>query len=201
MANSLPSTDIVTVYGSTEAEPISHVGTAEITSADWNAMRNGAGLLAGTPIPAAKVDIRDDEIIVTGEHVNKGYLDPKDDRTTKIALDGQIWHRTGDAGRIDAKGQLWLLGRIDGAVDRLFPFSVEAAAQYWTGVTRCALIGIDHRPILAIEGDARQFDEWKSHARQFDNVTIVPVATIPLDKRHRSKVNYPELRKIIGAQI
>jgi acyl-coenzyme A synthetase/AMP-(fatty) acid ligase len=201
MAEGLPTTDIVTVYGSTEAEPIAHVRAAEITAADWTAMRNGAGLLAGTPIRAAKVDIRNDEIIVTGDHVNKGYLEPKDDRTTKLTIDGQIWHRTGDAGRIDSSARLWLLGRTDGAIGQLFPFCVEAAAQYWTGVVRCALIGIDERPILAIEGAAQHLDEWKSNAQQFGDIKIVPVATIPLDRRHRSKVNYPELRKHIGAQI
>ncbi len=32
--------------------------------------------------------ILDDEIVVTGDHVNKGYLDPADDHPTKLALDG-----------------------------------------------------------------------------------------------------------------
>jgi olefin beta-lactone synthetase len=201
LTENLPTTDIVAVYGSTEAEPISHIRVAEITASEWVAMRSGAGLLAGAPIPGANVVISDDEIIVTGDHVNKGYLDPKDDRSTKVAIDGNIWHRTGDAGRIETNGQLWLLGRIDGAVDRLFPFSVEAAAQYWPGVVRCALIGVDERPILVIEGASRHLDEWKSKSQQLGDITIVPVSTIPLDRRHRSKVNYPELRKSISTRI
>jgi len=201
MADALPSTDIVTVYGSTEAEPISHVRVAEITASEWKAMRKGAGLLAGTPIRSAKVDIRNDEIIVTGDHVNKGYLDPADDRTTKITKDGQIWHRTGDAGRIDSMSRLWLLGRIDGSIGRLFPFIVEAAAQYWPGVVRCALIVINGLPILAIEGDSQYLDEWKSNTQQFGDITIAFVSKIPLDRRHRSKVNYPELRKSISPRI
>jgi acyl-coenzyme A synthetase/AMP-(fatty) acid ligase len=139
MADRLPLTDIVTVYGSTEAEPIAHIHATEITACDWTAMRQGAGLLAGTPIRAATVAIRDDEIVVSGDHVNKGYLDPKDDHTTKICIDGQIRHRTGDAGRIDSAGRLWLLGRKNGAVGQLFPFCVEAAAQYGPGISRCAL--------------------------------------------------------------
>jgi olefin beta-lactone synthetase len=198
MSERMPSTEIVTVYGSTEAEPIAHLRAADVSAADWRSMREGGGLLAGAPIAAAQVKIREDEIVVTGDHVNKGYLDPSDDRTTKLTINGHIWHRTGDAGRIDAAGRLWLLGRADGVVAGLFPFCVEAAAQYWPGVARCALIGLERRPTLAIEGDARQLGAWRSQAAGIGDIAVVPVAAIPLDRRHGSKVDYPALRRILG---
>jgi olefin beta-lactone synthetase len=194
----MPSTEIVTVYGSTEAEPIAHLRAADISAADWRSMREGGGLLAGATMAAAQVRIRGDEIVVTGDHVNKGYLDPRDDRTTKVTIDDHIWHRTGDAGRLDAAGRLWLLGRADGSVGGLFPFCVEAAAQYWPGVSRCALIGLEGRPILAIEGDPRQSETWTSRAAEIGKIAVVPVPAIPLDRRHRSKVDYPSLRKLLA---
>ena len=70
----------------------------DIDADDWRAMRGGGGLLAGRPVPDIRLRSCDDEIVVTGDHVNKGYLDRADDRTTKLAIDGTIWHRTGDAG-------------------------------------------------------------------------------------------------------
>ncbi|WP_159587356.1 AMP-binding protein [Chelativorans xinjiangense] len=194
LSSKLPGADIVSVYGSTEAEPIAHQRLSEISAADWQAMREGGGLLAGRPIPEIRVKILDDEIVVTGEHVNKGYLDEQDDRTTKMALDGEIWHRTGDAGRLDANGRLWLLGRQDGRAGRLFPFGVEAAARCWPGVARAALVSIEERPVLAVEGDGALLEVWQEKACTMGDIRVVPVPAIPLDRRHRSKVDYPALK-------
>src|SRR5690606_26479444 len=74
-----PDAAIHAVYGSTEAEPIAHLRMDEIAEADWSAMASGGGLLAGKPIPEISVELRDHEIFVAGEHVNRGYLDPADD--------------------------------------------------------------------------------------------------------------------------
>src|SRR4030095_1800714 len=71
LSRRVPRADIVSVYGSTEAEPIAHQSMRETPAADWSAMRSGAGLLAGPVISEARVQLLNDEIIVTGEHVNK----------------------------------------------------------------------------------------------------------------------------------
>ena len=186
----MPHTDIVSVYGSTEAEPIAHQHVRDIGADDWRAMRGGGGLLAGTPVPEIRLKILDDEIVVTGDHVNKGYLDRADDRTTKLAIDGTVWHRTGDAGRLDAAGRLWLLGRLDGRAGDLFPFGVEAAARFWPKVTQAALVAIDGKPVLAIEGDTASRDLWQQQADRLGALRVVPVETMPLDRRHHSKVDY-----------
>jgi olefin beta-lactone synthetase len=51
-----PQAKLVAVYGSTEAEPIAHVTREEITEADAEAMRKGAGLLAGRCVE--QIDLR-----------------------------------------------------------------------------------------------------------------------------------------------
>jgi olefin beta-lactone synthetase len=195
----MPRADIVTVYGSTEAEPIAHVRAADIGAEDWRAMRGGAGLLVGHPVAAIELLIRDDEIAVTGDHVNKGYLDPADNPGAKLTIGERVWHRTGDAGRLDAAGRLWLLGRRDGAIAGLFPFCVEAATRYWPGVACSALVGIEGRAVLAIAGDTGSLDVWKQKAAALGDIRVVPVRSIPLDRRHRSKVDYPALRRSLGA--
>jgi acyl-CoA synthetase (AMP-forming)/AMP-acid ligase II len=199
LAERMPHADIVSVYGSTEAEPIAHQHVGDISAEDWRTMRGGGGLLAGTPIPDIQLKILEDEIVVTGDHVNKGYLDPADDRTTKLALDDTIWHRTGDAGRVDATGRLWLLGRLDGRANGLFPFGVEAAARFWPKVTQAALVAIDNRPVLAIAGDPGSRDLWQREADRIGALRVVAVKSIPLDRRHQSKIDYSALRKLLGA--
>lgn len=194
LATRLPDADIVSVYGSSEAEPIAHQRLAEVTQDDWSAMREGAGLLAGRPIPEIAVKILDREIVVTGDHVNKGYLDSQHDQATKLSLGGAIWHRTGDAGRVDERQRLWLLGRCDGTVGGLPPFGVESAARFWAGVEQAALVAIDDRPVLAIAGDGARQAEWQAQADRIGDIRVIALPRIPLDRRHGSKVDYPALK-------
>lgn len=198
-AETSPTVGLTAVYGSTEAEPIAHVNLGDIAAADWEAMRNGAGLIAGPPVPETRLRLEGEEIVVTGAHVNKGYLDPADDASTKLRADGEVWHRTGDMGRLDARGRLWLLGRENGRVGRLYPFPIEAAARFWPGVARAALASSGGEPVLAIEGDATRLALWRRSAEQLGVGRVAALRQIPLDRRHRSKVDYQALGKAIGS--
>jgi olefin beta-lactone synthetase len=189
--------DIVTVYGSTEAEPIAHLHLNEVTRTDFDAIDSGAGLLVGKPVSDIRVKLVDDEILVAGDHVNKSYLDPADNQFTKVAIDGTIWHRTGDAGRFDEQGRLWLLGRIAGKANGLFPFCVETASRRWPGVKRSALIDLDGRACLAVESYGEYQPACQSAADKIGDIRVIPVKTIPLDRRHRSKIDYQSLRRIL----
>ncbi len=194
-----PSVRVVAVYGSTEAEPIAHLDATEISPADDAAMDAGAGLLAGTVAEGTKVRIVDNEILVAGDHVVAGYLDPAQDVTTKLRDgDGTIWHRTGDAGRIDDQGRLWLLGRLQGRIGTVWPFAIEAPARRWPGVARAALVNTTRGPELAIEGDAKHRAEWDALARQHGLQGAAHVGHIPMDRRHGSKVDRAALEKILA---
>lgn len=198
LAAQLPDADIVAVYGSTEAEPITHLHVRDIGAEDWEAMRTGAGLLAGTPIPEIQLWLDDGEIVVTGDHVNKGYLDSRQDSANKVWADGRIWHRTGDAGRIDGKGRLWLLGRHEQRIGPLYPFAVEVAARTWPGARAAALARVDGRAVLAIEGDRSCEAEWRRRAATLGDVAVTWIDAVPLDRRHRSKVDYARLAAKLG---
>jgi acyl-coenzyme A synthetase/AMP-(fatty) acid ligase len=199
LSRKLTGSDIVVVYGSTEAEPIAHLHHRDIGAADWEAMRTGAGLLAGRPVDEIALAIIDDEIVVTGDHVNKGYVDPADDASTKLKRDGEIWHRTGDTGRLDDHGRLWLGGRLDGRAGKLMPFCVEAASRFWPGIRRSALIADAGRAVLAVEGEVSSKPVWEREAQRLGEIEIVVLDAIPLDRRHRSKVDYVALRQRIAA--
>lgn len=196
-----PGLAVTCVYGSTEAEPIAHLRAVDISDADRAAMRDGAGLLAGDPVPQVRLRIVDDEVQVAGGHVNRGYLDPARDAETKVAEGDTVWHRTGDAGRLDDAGRLWLLGRTSAAVRRdgrtIWPFAVETAARSWPGLRRAALAEAGGRLLLAVEGDTAHMADWRARAGVL-GLDEVRAIEIPLDRRHRSKVDYPALRRRLG---
>jgi len=194
VARAAPNAAIHAVYGSTEAEPIAHLEMKDISNADWAAMSEGKGLLAGKPISQIAVELRDDEVFVAGPHVNTGYLNPEDDTSTKSMKNGQLWHRTGDAARFDEQGRLWLLGRKEAASGGLFPFAVETAALSWPGVEQAALVG----KILAVAGDNMVDADIDARAKALGDIEVVKLPEIPMDKRHNSKADYARLRKQLG---
>lgn len=198
-----PGLEVVCVYGSTEAEPIAHLEARDITDRDLRDMAAGKGLLVGRPVSQIKLRIRDDEVQVAGDHVNDGYLDPAHSEENKIREGGTIWHRTGDAGRLDAQGRLWLWGRLGSDVKtpgaRIFPFAVEVAARQWSGVQQSALICLDGDPVLCIEGDEGQLSGWRRLAQGFGVTDVLHLKKIPMDKRHRSKVDRAKLLQFLGS--
>lgn len=222
---------IFAVYGSTEAEPIAHIARDEIEPSDLQAMHEGAGLLTGAPTDHVRLAVIDDawgtplepmsqeqfrsrtlpagkagEIVVHGAHVLKGYLHGKGDAETKFRVDGEIWHRTGDAGYLDSRGRLWLLGRAVATVrdeaGTLYPFAAECAVSVHPEVRRSAAFAHNGKRLLAIEPatDGGPVDtqavgrelEWA----RFDEIRVVD--RIPVDSRHNAKVDYTQLKRALG---
>ena len=213
----------VAVYGSTEAEPIAHL--AHLTDDDRARVRAGEGLPAGLPVPQVRVRVVADrtgeplgpfrqpewdalalgagrvgEIVVAGDHVVPGYLDGVGDRESKVEVDGRRWHRTGDAGRLDADGRLWLLGRCASASRRgtgtVYPLQVEAALAERVQA-RAAFVELAGRRIVAVEGGVdpeavREAVAWAG----LD--AVVAVGAIPRDRRHNAKVDAPALRALLA---
>ncbi|MBS5450156.1 MAG: AMP-binding protein [Coriobacteriia bacterium] len=69
---------------------------------------------AGLPLDCNEVRIASDgEILVRGSNVMAGYLG-RPDLTSRALRDG--WLHTGDVGRIDDDGFLWVEGRLDGLI-------------------------------------------------------------------------------------
>jgi len=224
-----PEAIIEAVFGSTEAEPIAHIEEREIAAEDRAAMLAGRGLLAGAPVSEIQLRIlrpqwgtplgpwtsrqlaaeclpagEAGEIVVAGGHVLRGYLHGHGDEETKIRIDDTVWHRTGDAGYLDARGRLWLLGRcaarITDARGTLWPFTVECAACALEGVQRAALVEVNGRRVLVLEAEgdnARPVEQARTALAwaQLDEVRLV--SRIPLDKRHNAKVDYPTLREML----
>ncbi|MGP0093917.1 MAG: hypothetical protein ACLPKB_28840 [Xanthobacteraceae bacterium] len=61
-----------------------------------------------------------------------------------------------------------------------------------------------HRPCaeqLFIEGDAAGLPHWQRQADRFGGLHVVTVKAIPLDRRHRSKVDYPALTRMVRRDL
>ena len=95
MAVGLP---VLQAYGTSEA-PIVAIDRPE-------GHRPGS---AGRPLPGTEVRVAlDGEILVRGDVVMRGYW--QDSAATATAVDPEGWLHTGDRGRLDGEGYLWVTG-------------------------------------------------------------------------------------------
>lgn len=214
--------EAVGVYGSTEAEPIAHLAHADLSDADRQRVAEGAGLPVGRPVDQVDLRIVPDraeplgpfeaeawetlarpvgavgEIVVAGDHVVPGYLDGEGDAEAKVRVGDRVWHRTGDAGRLEADGRLWLLGRCSAASTRdgetVYPLQVEAAVRARLGL-RTAFIDHDGQRVLAVERAPTAGLEASVAWARLDR--IVSVAALPVDRRHNAKIDRAALRTMI----
>jgi acyl-CoA synthetase (AMP-forming)/AMP-acid ligase II len=230
MQRMTPQAEVVSVYGSTEAEPMAHAALHEMGADDRKAMLAGGGLLVGAPVEGLQLRVVRDrwgtplcrmsaaefdaerlpegkagEIVVSGAHVLPGYLHGQGDEETKFKVNGTTWHRTGDAGYLDGRGRLWLLGRCVARIEdehgTLYPFAAEAAAYTEPNVRRAALIAMHNKRVLAVElYDTRAGLDPDEMRRRLDwaHVDVVHVCPhVPVDKRHNAKIDYPRLYELV----
>ena len=210
---------IIAAYGSSEAEPIAVLDVDTVTDDDWQAMARGDGLLAGRPVPEAAVALLPHggvgggdtppalvdgpgEIVVSGEHVLDSYLDGCGDAAAKLRHGDTVWHRTGDAGRLDDAGRLWLLGRCTSRLTTphgtFYPFSVEVRARAVLGGRSAAWVPIAGTPALAIETTtAADLAKVEDALSDVPGLRVFGVEYIPVDRRHNSKVDVAALHRML----
>ena len=220
------------VYGSTEAEPIAGITADEMV--DLDATGAAEGVCVGRPVAGITLKLihavdesvslgvngwrglecapgEAGEIVVTGAHVLAGYLnDPDAEARTKIRDGARTWHRTGDGGRLDSLGRLWLLGRVKERVIRdgstWWPLPAELRALRVPGIRHSAYLGIgesrgSQRALLVVESDEAPSVELEAACR--DRVAPWPMDElralrhIPRDPRHASKTDVESLRRLV----
>lgn len=207
------------VYGSTEAEPIASISTRELLDFKGDVKD---GLYVGKPIddinikiikPSDKV-IEDfesmwlptgeiGEICVEGKHVLKEYYNSERAQNfAKIHYNGQIWHRTGDAGYLDNEGRLFLMGRVKNRFEHndkeVYVFPIENALLEIEGVEIGTVLKIKDEIVLVVETKLPKIkleQELKERNFEFDKLIITK---IPRDPRHNSKIDYDKLKKILS---
>ena len=138
---------VETAYGQVEAPQIITAMRADELLTDENLTS------IGRPSPVAEVAIVDPdgrplpngeigEISVRGPLVMSGYLD-RPEMTAEVMIDG--WLRTGDLGVIDARGYVYIRGRLREVINsggfKIFPGDVEATLVKHPAVAECSVFG------------------------------------------------------------
>jgi acyl-CoA synthetase (AMP-forming)/AMP-acid ligase II len=241
-----PNSELVVMYGSTEAEPMAHItgkemlaqrsvteDDPELVDAGVNVGHFADGLqykfikIVHGPIEIAsdedwaKLEVAKGgvgEMLVAGEHVCREYYNnPEAFKKSKIRDHKDIvWHRTGDLGRLDDNGSIWLVGRIHNVIERdgeyLFPVQAEVILKRQPYTRLAAYLGVPDEKLgektvcviapknnvdiknekLCAERETEIRRVMDKNGIAVDQVIFHP--DIPMDLRHRSKVEYGDLR-------
>jgi acyl-CoA synthetase (AMP-forming)/AMP-acid ligase II len=147
LRDALPGVGIHLAYGQTEAAPrITWIGPDELFE------KVGS---VGRALPNVRVEIlgADEqpvgpnvvgEVAAGGPNIMKGYVSGDERQLGKIDAQGRL--RTGDLGRLDEDGHLFLVGRssemIKSAGERIFPQEIEDVLHRFPGVAEVAVIGV-----------------------------------------------------------
>lgn len=119
------------------------------------------------------------------------------DAENKFSVDGRIFHRTGDMGVFDKTGRLWLRGRIKTPY-----FNIEAALHAKFKIGKIAVLEENSKVLLILERGNLICESDLINAISFTKIDgIKYVDKIPVDKRHSTKVDYNELRRILKLNI
>ena len=149
-----------TSYGSTE---MGSQVTTTAPGAPWTDLQT-----AGRRLPHRRVRIADDgQILVGGATLCVGVMD--DDRVRDPRVEG--WYPTGDVGRLDAQGRLWVQGRIDrqfvSGGENIQPEEIEVALERIEDIDRAVVVAVPdeeygRRPVAFVQstGGLRP-DAWR----------------------------------------
>lgn len=218
LQKAFPGAGIHIVYGSTEAEPVALISAHELIHSPVNAHH---ALPVGKIYPNARVMIipiqnealelntfhelekfslpagQVGEIIVSGHHVLSGYIgNPEAIKRNKIFVEGICWHRTGDSGALDEKGNLWLCGRTSLVFEKngitYYPFTIEKLIRESGLSPMGTVMLIQNQVVVFAEGPEEKKKELENYLRikniQFNRVMMLK--QVPRDKRHFSKIEY-----------
>ncbi len=238
--------DVFTPYGATEALPVASITGREVTPALVGPIESGGGTCVGQIAPGIDmrlIELTDEpishwedvtevslgmfgEVCVRGPVVTREYAEaPEHTSQAKIqGADGEIWHRMGDVGRLDAEGRLWFLGRKNHRLETergtRMPVPTENVFNTHERVHRTALVGVGPRgqeePVLIVEPLPGEIPRGKvmlegfimqlrtiarKHVSTHDIEMFLFRESFPVDVRHNAKIHREELKAWAEAQI
>lgn len=212
------------VFGSTEAEPIAHCTFAEairhgteaglpvgsIVSELKYAIVNLTELdnITEQSIQDATCEVGEvGELIISGKHVVEEYLQNQEaNQKSKIrTAEGQLWHRCGDLAYQNSEGEVFIVGRKGDEITQgtctIFPFQIEYQVDTLFNIKRSCLVQKHGHLTLIIEKHEQQKDVDLEQIRSLleklgvNETNLKIIESMPLDKRHNSKINRANLRR------
>jgi fatty-acyl-CoA synthase len=129
-------------------------------------------------------------VLMRGPQVTPGYLDPRHDRGAML---GDGWLDSGDLGRLDAEGYVWLTGRSKDLIIRgghnIDPVVIEEALNRHPAVETAAAVGLPDTyagelPMVFVQlrpGAAATAEELREFCRkEIPERAAVPVQVVPI---------------------
>ena len=209
-----PHLNFYQAYGMTEVSCTATVLGPEFhTGAHRQAGRHRG---AGRPISTAEIIIADEEgrplplgqvgeILVRGKGVMLGYWN-QPELTAEALRDG--WMHTGDGGRIDDHGVLYVVDRIKDMIvsggENVYSAEVESALSLHPDVAQCAVIGVPddrwgervHAIIVARQGSEVTDRAIIDHCR-----TLIADYKSPRSVEFKSAVPLSAAGKVLKAEL
>jgi acyl-CoA synthetase (AMP-forming)/AMP-acid ligase II/acyl carrier protein len=144
------NTPVLEAYGMTEAThqmasaplpPLArHPGSVGLASGIEIAVLSEGGKVHGAPATG--------EVVIRGSSVMSGY---EDNPTANATAFVEGWFRTGDVGRLDADGTLWLIGRIKEIINRggekVSPIEIDQALLTHPAIAEAAAFAVPHETL------------------------------------------------------
>ncbi|MCA9653618.1 MAG: acyl--CoA ligase [Myxococcales bacterium] len=217
LSEALPDVGIHLAYGQTEAAPrITWIGPDELF------VKEGS---VGRALPNVRLEILGPneepvgpgvvgEVAAGGPNIMKGYVSGDERELGKIDDQGRL--RTGDLGRLDEDGHLFLVGRssemIKSAGERIFPQEIEDVLHRHPAVQEVAVIGLPDEIlgervvayIIPHEGQQPTRAELKAHCLEAMPFVRVPkefVLVGELPQTASGKVSRSKLKaQVLAAQ-
>jgi long-chain acyl-CoA synthetase len=106
----------------------------------------------GRPIPGTTIKIADDgEVLIQGPIVMRGYW--QNDAANSEVFEGDRWFKSGDLGRLDEEGFLYIVGRkkeliVTAGGKNVAPAVLEDRLRAHPLVSQCMVVG-DNKPFIA----------------------------------------------------
>ena len=206
---------IINGYGITECSPLISV-THQLAPIPNS---------VGKPLSCNKVKLRginsdgEGEICVRGANVMMGYY--KDDNATENAFDEDGYFRTGDYGKFDKNGNLYITGRLKNLIilsngKNVYPEEIESELSAVPGVLEIVVYegqssrGVEHNAIVAEIYPDREYlkklgvtDEFDYFQKAVDNYnrTALAYKKIALLKLRDDEFPKNTLRKILRFRL
>jgi acyl-coenzyme A synthetase/AMP-(fatty) acid ligase len=205
IARAAPRATVSVVYGMTEAEPIASIGASEYVELA-RGRSPGQGLPVGTPVQG--IELRVDQF--AGRPCGRVLVRGLAVAAVAGRSDAVGWLDTGDLGRTDEVGRLWLMGRTVNAVSgRYAPAEIEEPVAALPGINAAALVATDDegvaRYVLAVQRGASYSPTSAAEVRALvarcgwpiDRVVVL--SRLPRDERSGTKLDYPRLRAMVAS--
>jgi steroid-24-oyl-CoA synthetase len=170
----------------------------------------------GRPLPCVEVrflvhtDMPDGEILLRSPTQMTGYYG-----LDQSPIDKEGWLHTGDLGRLDDKGNLWITGRCKDMIIRggenIAPVAVERALMAISGVNEAVVFGVPHADlgeevmaVVVVDGDltaSQLHEQLRGKVASFSVPSRWRLQKDPLPTNHTGKVDKTAISAQVRAEL